>query len=110
VPVFLQLRIERCPRDLRIFDGLFFRVLQRLERRRIAKFLQPLGEVVEVTVQMLLAINRFAFAMRKIQRNSCKSRFMVWDFDLAILRQIDVTGLLCLADDTQIFFLVAFGQ
>ena len=109
MPVFLRLRIERCRGDLRIFDDLFFRVLQRLERRRIAKFLQQLGEVVEITVQMLVAFNWFAFAIRKIQRNSCKSRFMLWDFDLAV-RHIKVTGLLRLTNDAQILLLVVFSQ
>jgi hypothetical protein len=35
---------------------------------------------------------------------------MVWDFDLAILRHIKVTGLLRLTNDAQIFLLVVFSQ
>ena len=58
VPVFLRLKIERCRRDLRSLDGPLFRVLQRLERRRLLQFLEERREIAHVGMRIDLALNR----------------------------------------------------
>jgi hypothetical protein len=57
-----------------------------------------------------LTLNRPTFTICEIQRNGRESSFMVRNFDLAILRHVNMASLLRFTNDPQIFFLVAFSK